>query len=170
MFLKYRPLSKTDKQFIYELLTHDGTSKYQAWTFETMAQVEKYIEEMLEMAPKIHYRVIIGQADTIYGVCSITVNNKHKKGEIGYMIHPDYWGKGIATQAAKDLIRYGFDDLSLNRIYAVTDVRNNGSIRVLEKCGLQREGHMRQDKIVRGNFRDSYMYSLLRFEYHNQKK
>ncbi|MCU7557989.1 GNAT family N-acetyltransferase [Macrococcus capreoli] len=168
MDIHYRQLELDDIEAIYDLLTKDETSRYQSWVIETLEDTEQYINQMISLCEqkKMHYRVIEDKdTQKLIGVCRITLNQKHHKGEIGYMIHPDYWGKGIATHAAKDLIRYGFDDLSLNRIYAVTDVRNNGSIRVLEKCGLQREGLMRQDKIIRGNYRDSYMYSILKQEY-----
>ncbi|WP_414049433.1 GNAT family N-acetyltransferase [Macrococcus animalis] len=166
MDIYYRPLTLDDKQEIFELLTKDEVIRYQAWRIETMEDTENYINQMMSLSDKMHY-CVIEDKDTknLIGICNITMNLKHQKGEIGYMIQPEYWGNGIATHAAKYLVEYGFKEQSLNRIYAVTDIQNTGSIRVLEKVGFQREGLMRQDKIVRGKFRNSYMYSILNDEF-----
>lgn len=166
MNIAYRPLIIEDKDAIFNLLTNDEVSRYQSWVIETMKDTEAYIHQMLSLSDKMHYRVIEDKdSNKLIGICRITFNHKHQKGEIGYMIHPDYWGNGFATHAAKYLVQYGFNDQGLNRIYAVTDIKNTGSIRVLEKTGFQREGLMRQDKIIRGRYRDSYMYSILKNEY-----
>lgn len=164
MDIQFRPLTIEDNAFIFDLLTKDETSKYQSWQFETMSEIEDYMKNIRAKEDSIYYRVIEDANQNPIGVCSLTVNKKHNKGEIGYMIHPYFWGKGYATKAAQYLITYGFKNLKLNRIFAVTDTRNDGSIRVLEKVGLKREGLLRQDKIVRGAYRDSYIYSLLNVE------
>jgi RimJ/RimL family protein N-acetyltransferase len=56
--------------------------------------------------------------------------------EAGYMLMPAEWGKGYATEIARRLIAYGFDELGLKKVFATVDVRNESSIHVLEKCGM----------------------------------
>ncbi len=56
--------------------------------------------------------------------------------EIGYWLAPDYWGKGLATEAAQAVLEYGFDQLGLERIVAVAHPENQASIRVLQKLGM----------------------------------
>jgi RimJ/RimL family protein N-acetyltransferase len=56
--------------------------------------------------------------------------------EIGYMLMPAEWGKGFATEIARALVRFGYDELGLKTVYATVDVENDDSIRVLEKCGM----------------------------------
>lgn len=64
----------------------------------------------------------------------------NKSGKVGYILNPEYWGKGIATKVAARCIEFGFEDLQLHRIYATCDPRNIASSRVLEKVGMIKEG------------------------------
>lgn len=88
-------------------------------------------------------------------------NKKYSCGEIWYKIHPTYWNKGIATEAVNAVIDYGFDTLHLHRIQAGCAVDNIGSIRVLEKVGMIREGHGRQVLPLTSGWSDTYEYALL---------
>ena len=73
--------------------------------------------------------------------------------------------KGYASEAAKEIIRFGFEDLNLHRIFATCDPNNIGSAKVLEKIGMKREGRLRQHKWRKGEWRDSFLYSILEQEY-----
>ena len=65
------------------------------------------------------------------------------------------------TEALKSVLTMGFDHLELHRIWATADVENARSWRLMERVGMTREGLLREDKLVRGQWRDSYMYSML---------
>ncbi len=82
-------------------------------------------------------------------------------GEIGYSLHPAFWGRGIATEAARLLIDFGFRKLHLHRIYATCDPRNTASFKVMEKAGLSYEGRMRENLLIKDGWRDSLLYSIL---------
>lgn len=84
--------------------------------------------------------------------------------EMGYVLRRDLWGKGIVSEAAATMIDMGFR-LGLHRIAATCDVRNTGSYRVMEKLGMRREGLLRQDRRIRGAWRDTYVYALLAQEW-----
>jgi ribosomal-protein-alanine N-acetyltransferase len=73
----------------------------------------------------------------------------------------DYWGNGFGTEAAQAIVDFGFDVLGLHRIWATASPENLGSIRVLEKIGMIQEGILRQNLLVRGNWRDSVLFSIL---------
>src|SRR6266403_2128677 len=60
---------------------------------------------------------------------------EHRQGDLGYAVHPDHWGKGFATEALRRILEFGFENLSLERIWATADVRNVASWRVMEKAG-----------------------------------
>jgi len=89
----------------------------------------------------------------------------NKTGELGYIINPDYWGMGYATEASKLLIVFGFKELKLHRIYATCDPRNVASSKVLEKTGMTKEGRMREDLLMKEGWRDSLLYSILVHEW-----
>jgi RimJ/RimL family protein N-acetyltransferase len=84
---------------------------------------------------------------------------------IGYVINPRCWGRGYATEAAREMLRFGFGELELHRIEATCDVLNAASARVLEKIGMQREGLLREHMWLRDRWRSSYLYSILADEW-----
>ena len=86
---------------------------------------------------------------------------KYKRAEVWYKIHSDYWRKGYATEALKAIIDFGFDALKLHRIEAGCAVENIGSIKVLEKSGMLREGRLRQILPLKTGWSDNFQYSIL---------
>ena len=92
-------------------------------------------------------------------------NNIHKQtAELGYYIGEDYWGKGIMTEAVKQICEFVFSKSDIIRIYAEPFAYNTASCRVLEKAGFQYEGTLRKNAIKNGKVLDMKMYSLLREE------
>lgn len=87
--------------------------------------------------------------------------DRFKIGEIYYNLVPTYWGKGYATEVAKRLIRFGFEDLKLHRIQAGVATENIKSIKVLEKAGMFREGRRRKILPIRGVWKDNYHYAII---------
>lgn len=94
-----------------------------------------------------------------------------KSKEIGYSLSEDFWGQGIMTEAAKAIMKYGFEELGLEIIGICTGEVNKRSQRVIEKCGFQYEGKIRKTyEVFDGTLRDSLVYSILREEYDALKK
>lgn len=95
------------------------------------------------------------------------IDQEHLQAEMGFWIGTHWWGRGYATEAAKRAIRFGFEELGLNRIYAHHMVRNPASGRVLEKSGMQREGLLRQRVRKWGRFEDVVILAILRKDWEN---
>lgn len=90
----------------------------------------------------------------------------HRRAEVGYDLARACWGKGIASEALRAIIHFGFERMNLNRIFASTIADNHRSIRLLERVGFQREGTKRHHILGEdGTFHDGAMYSLLKYEY-----
>lgn len=83
------------------------------------------------------------------------------RAEIGYMILPEFHGKGIVPEAVNRLIKFGFEDLDLHSIEAVIAPENYASERVLQKCGFTKEAHFKESEFYEGKFLDKVIYSLL---------
>ncbi len=83
----------------------------------------------------------------------------------GYCYRKDYWGNGYATEAAAAMLRYGFETLGLHRIYSTADERNVGSWRVMEKLKMTRQGRLREHVWSKGEWRNSFLYSILEHEW-----
>jgi len=89
--------------------------------------------------------------------------------EIGYSLIPSERGKGFCTEAVKIMVDYLFLSRDTRRIQAHTDTRNVASQKVLEKVGFKKEGVIRKSKFIRGEWRDEFLYSILREEWKQPK-
>ncbi|MFK7935447.1 MAG: GNAT family N-acetyltransferase [Saprospiraceae bacterium] len=97
-------------------------------------------------------------------------SEKYKRGEVWYKIHPDHWGNGYATEVLIAIINFGFATLKLHRIEAGCAVENVGSIKVLEKAGMQREGRHRKILPLKSGWSDSFAYAILESDEWLQKE
>ena len=87
-----------------------------------------------------------------------SIDKRWRCGEIGYELHPDFWGKGLMTEAVTAAVACGHETFGLNRIEAWTLPGNAASDRVLEKCGFRHEGTLRQKARFKGAFHDFRMF------------
>jgi [ribosomal protein S5]-alanine N-acetyltransferase len=87
------------------------------------------------------------------------------RADLGYAMNRRYWGKGYATEAIRRVVKFGFEELSLNRIGAVVLPENIASIRVLEKAGLKFEGVRREFAFIGDKYCDLHCYSILKREW-----
>jgi [ribosomal protein S5]-alanine N-acetyltransferase len=87
---------------------------------------------------------------------------KHNRAEIGYEIHPDYWGKGYMSEAVVKVLSFGFNEFNLSRIGAIVFIENEASNQLLMKTGFQQEGILRKYMVQDGTAHDTYVYSLLK--------
>jgi ribosomal-protein-alanine N-acetyltransferase len=92
-----------------------------------------------------------------------------KQLEIGYSLVPSERGKGCCTEAVKIMVDHLFLSKDIGRIQAQTDPRNVASQKVLEKVGFKKEGTLRKNFFTRGEWRDAYVYSILREEWKEPK-
>ena len=96
------------------------------------------------------------------GNCGVRVNApEHREGNIGYELNPDEWGQGFGTEAARAILRFGFEDLGLHRIWAEVNAENAGSIHILTKLGMQFEARFREHQWFRGQWWDTEIYAIL---------
>lgn len=91
--------------------------------------------------------------------------NIHRQtAELGYYIAEEYWGRGIMTEAVKQICEYVFGNSDIIRIYAEPFAYNTASCKVLEKAGFQYEGTLRNNAVKNGKIIDMKMYALLKTE------
>jgi len=113
---------------------------------------------------------ITGKDDRLLlGACGMELFTDHKRGELGYWLGRDFWGKGYATEAAAAVVGWGFATLALNRVSAARFGDNPASGRVLEKIGMTQEGVLRRHAFRDGVFKDMVMYGILREEWEGRR-
>ena len=89
---------------------------------------------------------------------------EHFRSEIGYMLLPEYQGKGIISEAIKEVVNYGFDVMKLHSIEAIIDPKNIASEKVLQKNGFAKEAHFKENEYYEGRFIDTAIYAILNKE------
>lgn len=101
----------------------------------------------------------------LVGAVGLTLHPEAKRAELGYWVGRPFWGNGYATEAAGGLMRWAFDDLALDRIYATHLTRNPASGRVMEKLGMRREGVLRRHVRKWDQGEDVAIWGVLREEF-----
>ena len=102
----------------------------------------------------------------LVGDCTLFwLSQAHRQGEIGFIFHPGFQGRGLATEAAAALLRLGFAGLGLHRIIGRCDGCNRRSAAVLERNGMRLEAHLAENEFVKGEWADELIYAILRREW-----
>ena len=105
-------------------------------------------------------------SDTMVGdVVLMYRSEAHRQGEIGFVLHPDHQGHGYATEAAREMLRLGFEQLGLHRIIGRLEARNSASAAVLERLGMRLEAHLHENEWVKGEWQSELVYAMLATEW-----
>jgi RimJ/RimL family protein N-acetyltransferase len=134
---------------------------------ETLRFIQKSIGYQMEK-PRIHYSlaVVVRDKSRLIGGCGVYVSNiDSREGWIGYCLNRQFWGQGYATETARALLEFGFNNLNLHRIFATCDPANIASAHILEKIGMQYEGHLRENVYCKGGWHDELLYAILEEEW-----
>jgi RimJ/RimL family protein N-acetyltransferase len=169
--LVIRRMAVTDLRDFLRFNTHPTNREYQAVVPFTEETGVGYLERQSTFEPGdaggwMGFAVELRQEARMIGEVGIFLPKEPRsKGDVGWTFHPDYHGQGYATEAARVLLTYAFDELKLHRVTAGCDTRNTASVRLMERLGMRREGHSLQSTFLQGAWRDDYSYALLREEW-----
>ncbi|WEG14932.1 GNAT family protein [Pullulanibacillus sp. KACC 23026] len=170
--LHLREFKEDDWVAVHQYASQDIVCRYQTWGPNREEDSKAFVNQVMSAAiqePRTRFAFAIIYDSSMIGAGELTIRDSiNKAGEMGYIVNPNYWGKGIATEAAKLLIHYGFETLQLHRIYATCDPRNIGSAKVLKKVGMTQEGRMRDHLLIKDGWRDSLLHSILEHEWKKQ--
>lgn len=132
-------------------------------------EAERYISKQInehKMGRAVTFAIELKTEAELIGIIELReIETEHSVAELSYWLAVLAWGKGYMSEALKPLLGFGFETLSLNRIYAYHMVRNPASGKVLQKNGFQPEGLLRQRVRKWGKFEDVKLLSLLRQEW-----
>ena len=111
------------------------------------------------------FAIVDKSSEQFAGCMGIHPLPEHCRAEVGYWIGKPYWGRGLATSALRLLIRFGFEELKLNRIEAGHFDYNPASGRVMQKANMRFEGVRRHYVLHRDQYKDVVWYAVLREDY-----
>jgi RimJ/RimL family protein N-acetyltransferase len=122
-------------------------------------------QQDLSSGNEIRLAIVVRETDSLCGGVALRIEADHRRAELGYWIGVPYWGKGYATEAAKTMVKYGFETLGLHRIFAGHVTGNSASATVLKKVGMCHEGCLRGHNLKWGEFLDIELYGMLASDY-----
>ncbi|MCT8136619.1 GNAT family N-acetyltransferase [Anaerobacillus sp. CMMVII] len=173
MFL--RELIENDLDDIYALKSNPEVVFYLTWgpsnKEQKLTSLKKQIAFQSEENRKI-YVLAVGLKSTnkvIGNALLLIKDDDSETAEIGYFLHPDYWHTGYGKEVVEALLMIGFRTFELHRLFARCDVENAGSVNLLKKVGFRLEGHFLKDLKVKGDWRNNYLFALLKEEYSVRK-
>lgn len=160
---EYRP---ADLEAIHSYARDESVVQFMVWGPNSLDDTKKFLSEAIEKRkqnPRTSYELCIEKKSNgqLIGGCGIYIKDTNgQRAEIGYIIHPESWGQGFATEATKLLVGFGNKELDIPVIQATCDLKNIGSRRVLEKSGFELiktfENHFEQ----KGEMRSSLLFQF----------
>lgn len=164
--LLLREIVIEDAQSIYDCFSNHNVTRY--YGQDTLTNIEEamqfidFFSKNYKEKRGIRWGIQIKGEKGIIGTIGFNAwSLKHRRAEIGYELHPDYWRKGYAREAILEVISYGFKELNLTRIGAVVFIENEASNELLKKLGFEKEGLLRKYMYQNGKAHDTYIYSIL---------
>ncbi|HCI82024.1 MAG TPA: GNAT family N-acetyltransferase [Ktedonobacter sp.] len=145
--------------------------RYNPWSYRTAEDVRGFVHRFMlwsEEQPRRKYQfaIVLRSNGMLIGNGGIRMKTANAwEADLGYELNSQYWGYGYATEAAKALLAFGFQDLKLHRIWAHCIFENTASAHVLEKIGMRREGHLRENEWMKNRWWDTLQYAILDHEW-----
>lgn len=163
--LRLRPFRQDDLPYLQKYVLREHFWRFLPLQPQTPESIRSFLDERLRDAwgdGSYHCAVELAEVGHLIGTARVGVDDAtNRSGHLGYAINDEFSGNGYMTEAVQQLLQTGFHEFGLHRIWAYADVENTASWRLMERVGMLREGLLRQDKLVRGSWRDSYLYSIL---------
>lgn len=164
--LRLRPYRDADAEAMFALYSDPRVMRF--WSFPPWterSQAEQYLARawaQMEVGEIFPWAIADRDSNTLIGALTFfSLHREQKRLEIGYSLSPDWQGRGLAAEALRCAITFGFDTVGLVRIEADIDPRNLASGKLLERLGFVREGLLRKRWRVNGEVCDTAFYGLL---------
>ena len=185
--LTLRGMRVSDAEDMYAYACRPSVTEYLTWdphaSVEATREYLTYVGQRYRTGDFYDWSMVIADAERpegrpageavgrMIGTCGFTsFNCPADSAEIGYVLNPAYQGRGLATEAVRRVLQFGFEELSLHRIEAHFIEGNDASRRLMERVGMTFEGYARESMKIKGRYRTIGTCAILRQEYLNQIK
>lgn len=162
--LSLRPIVEGDLESIFKGLSHPDVIRHYGVSFQsleaTRGQMNWYAQ--LERDGTGIWWAICSRDDAFLGAIGVNgIVKAHRKGELGFWLLPEHWGRGYISEAMPLVLDHGFGRLGLHRLEAQVETDNIASRKVLERCGFAHEGTLRECEVKNGRFVSLDVFSCL---------
>jgi RimJ/RimL family protein N-acetyltransferase len=175
--LRLRPFIESDLDALANILARPDVMEYLYEEPRTRGEVAAVLRRQMAMNHLSHQgdNLMLAIEERASGAMIGSVNliwhsQEHQQGEIGYTLHPDYQGRGYASEAARAMLSFGFNDMRLHRICGVCDERNQRSRLLMERIGMRQEAVLREVEWVKGTWVSQAVYAMLRSEWESRQE
>ncbi len=156
--LSLRPMHPIDAEDMYDYSRRREVTEYLLWMPHDSVSYTKdylrYIQNRYALGDFYDWAIIDRESRRMIGTCGFTkIDAPNNCAEIGYVLNPDFQGRGFATEAARRVLEFGFNELCMHRIEARFMQGNDASLRVMEKLGMHFEGYHKDAVYVKGAYR-----------------
>jgi ribosomal-protein-alanine N-acetyltransferase len=164
--------SDTDDMFAYSC--REDVTRFLLWDPHPNStytrQYIEYLQDRYTLGDFYDWALVERTSGKMIGTCGFTsIDLPNRTAEIGYVISPFYRGRGYAAEASGAVIRFGFEKMELERISAICMKENNASLRVMEKCGMKREGTLRSAAFIKGEQKDLHICAITKNDFYQKK-
>ncbi len=168
--LSLRAMRVSDAPDMFAYAHRDDVTEYLTWfSHRRLEDTRDYLTEVgrrYRTGDFYDWAIICREDGRMIGTCGFTsFNYNSDSAEVGYVLNPDYHGRGLATEALRAVMNFGFQELSLHRIEAHYIEGNTASRRLMERVGMQFEGYAREAMLIKGRYRTIGTCAILRREY-----
>ncbi len=162
-----REFQSTDAEAVQRYAGDPAVARHFTWGPNTPEQTTEFVQFLVSSQnedPRTNYdlAIVLRSTHVLIGDARLTIDsNSSRRADLGFIVRTDRQGEGYATDAARLLISLGFRELKLHRVWAMCEPDNVGSIRVLEKLNMKKEGQLREQIFLKEAWRDLVVYGLL---------
>jgi RimJ/RimL family protein N-acetyltransferase len=165
--LVMRPFSWRDADALFDYASDPDYARYQSGPEDfNRAASDRFLAELMLREPESRPAWAITVEDRVVGIVTLSFESEHRVVVLGYGLHKNLWGQGLAGEAVVAVLNAAFAEYQqLQRVRAQTDSRNVRSRRLLTKLGFTHEGVLRSEPGRGGELVDGVIYGLLRAEW-----
>ena len=160
-----RQITQPDLHQIFEGLSHEAVVRYYGVSYYTLAAAQtqlNWYHALYAQQTGIWWGMCTPENIELIGACGLSnLSRRHRKAEIGFWLLPDYWDRGLMSEAAAACIDFAFREMRLHRLEAYVEVPNRASAGLLQKLRFSREGIFRDYEYKNGQFITIACYSRL---------
>ncbi len=172
---RLRRLEAGDLDAVHLLPSNWDVVRYMLLPLCSREESAKFLRDAMDEHASPAWRSVVravADADSgrLVGLSGIAILLGAEEGELWYLLDPACWGRGLGACCARQLAALGFGELQLHRIWATCLPENPASGRVLEKVGMRKEGFLRSHLKIHGEWKDCFLYAMLREEWESKER
>jgi RimJ/RimL family protein N-acetyltransferase len=170
--LLLRPFAADDFDALLAMQSRADVARWLYWEPRDEEEVRAALAHRIDATSferdgdSLSFAVVLKDTSELIGDGGLFLRSaEHRQGELGFVFHPDRHGRGYATETGRTLLALAFERFRLHRVIGRLEPRNDASARLLERLGMRREAHFRENEFVKGEWQSELVYAILADEW-----